>query len=117
TPITIAIDDVQWADAPSARSLSFALRRLTDEPITVIAAMRVAPGVREPIGLAKIMTCRELELGPLSADALARLLRQLEGPLPRPLIKRIHEASGGNPLYALEIGRALARSSSRPRAG
>jgi len=116
-PITIAIDDVQWADAPSARSLSFALRRLTDEPVTVIAAMRIAPGVREPIGLARIMACRELDLGPLSAAALARLLRRLEGPFPRPLIKRIHEASGGNPLYALEIGRALVRSSSRPRAG
>ena len=117
TPITIAIDDVQWADAPSARSLAFALRRLRDAPITVIAAMRSAPGLREPFGLAKIMTYRELEVGPLSADALARALRQLDGPFPRPLIKRIHEASGGNPFYALEIGRAVVRSSSRPHAG
>ena len=84
----------------------------------VIAAMRSAPGLREPFGLAKkLMMYRELEVGPLSADALARALRQLDGPFPRPLIKRIHEASGGNPFYALEIGRAVVRSSSRPHAG
>lgn len=115
--VTIAIDDVQWVDAPSARSLSFALRRLPGEQITVIAASRIAPGLHEPIGLAKIMTFQELELGPLSTDALARSLRQLEAPFPRPLIKRIHEASGGNPFYALEIGRALVRSSSPAHAG
>jgi len=30
TPVTIAIDDVHWMDAASARCLSFALRRLVD---------------------------------------------------------------------------------------
>ena len=85
--------------------------------ITVIAASRIAPGLHEPIGLAKIMTFQELELGPLSTDALARSLRQLEAPFSRPLIKRIHEASGGNPFYALEIGRALVRSSSPAACG
>ena len=116
-PVTIAIDDVQWADAPSARSLSLAIRRLRDEPITVIAAIRIAPGIREPIGLAKIMTSQDLEVGPLSVDALARSFRQIERPFPRPLVKRIHDASGGNPFYALEIARALVRSPSRPHAG
>jgi hypothetical protein len=115
-PLTIAIDDVHWMDAASARSLSFALRRLVDESITVVAARRV-PGPREPIGLTNMTTFRGLRLGPLPADAIAQSLHQVDGPFPRPLVKRIHEASGGNPFYAREIGRALTRLSSHPRAG
>ncbi len=115
-PLTIAIDDVHWMDAASARSLSFALRRLVDESITVVAARRV-PGPREPIGLTDMTTFRGLHLGPLPAEAIAQSLHQVDGPFPRPLVKRIHEASGGNPFYAMEIGRALTRSSSHPRAG
>ena len=116
TPLTIAIDDVHWMDPPSARSLDFALRRLVDEPITIVAARRV-PGPREPIGLTDMSTFRSLELGPLPADAIAQSLHLLERPFPKPLAKRFHEASGGNPFYAMEIGRALVRTSSHPRAG
>jgi DNA-binding CsgD family transcriptional regulator len=116
-PVTIAIDDVHWMDAASARSLSFALRRLVNESITVVAARRV-PGPREPIGLTNMATLRGLHLGPLPVDAIAQSLHHVDGQFPRPLAKRIHEASGGNPFYALEIGRALTRSSSsQPRAG
>jgi DNA-binding CsgD family transcriptional regulator len=117
TPITIAIDDVQWADAPSARSLSFALRRLADEPIIVIAAKRIAPGLEEPIGLANMSTFQALELGPLSVSELARVLHRLERPFPRPLLERIAKASRGNPFFALEVGGALVRSAFRPNAG
>lgn len=53
TPVTLAIDDVQWTDAPSARALSFALRRLVNEPVTVVAARRTALGLRDPLDLAK----------------------------------------------------------------
>ena len=117
TPVTIAIDDVQWTDAPSARSLSFALRRLTNERIIVIAARRIMPGLEEPIGLANMSTFHRLELGPLPADELARVLRRLEHPFPRPLLRRIATASRGNPFFALEVGAALARSAFRPSAG
>ena len=47
-PITIAIDDVQWTDTPSARALAFCLRRLVNEPVTVLAARRLEPGLRDP---------------------------------------------------------------------
>jgi hypothetical protein len=52
---------------------------------------------------------RRLELGGLSPGALHRLLRERLGTvLPRPVLRRVHDASGGNPFYALEIVRALA---------
>ena len=39
----IAIDDVQWLDAPSARVLAFVVRRLEDAPIRILVALRSVP--------------------------------------------------------------------------
>jgi len=50
-PVTIAVDDVQWVDSPSARTLAFALRRLDLEPVTVVAARRLGSGSGEPLDL------------------------------------------------------------------
>ena len=50
-------------------------------------------------------------VGPLSLGALHRLLRdRLRATFPRPMLRRVHEASGGNPFYALELVRALPSS-------
>ena len=43
-PLVVAIDDLQWIDGPSARVLSFVLRRLADERIGVLASIRHGPG-------------------------------------------------------------------------
>jgi len=110
TPLTIAMDDVQWADAPSARSLTFALRRLTNEPVTVVAAKRSAPGMSDPLDLVGALQdgVDRLTIGPVARVPLGRLMRQrLDRDFAPPLVRRIHEASGGNPFFALEIGRAL----------
>jgi len=109
-PLTIAIDDVQWTDAPSARALTFALRRLVDQPVTVIAAKRLASGLSDPLDLVASVGARvdRLTIGPIAPVALGRLLRQgLGRNFSPPLVRRIHEASGGNPFFALEIARAL----------
>ena len=109
-PLTIAIDDVQWVDAPSARALAFALRRLADEPVTVIAAKRGASGSPDPLDLVGSLPdgVDRLTIGPIAPVALGRLLRRrLDNDFAPPLVRRIHEASGGNPFFALEIGRAL----------
>jgi hypothetical protein len=48
-PVVIAIDDVQWLDAPSARVLAFVVR-LEDAPIRILIALRVGSG-GDPLGL------------------------------------------------------------------
>jgi DNA-binding CsgD family transcriptional regulator len=117
-PVTLAIDDVQWTDGPSARAISFALRRLADEPVTVVAARRNAAGTKDPLDLAKSMPDLErLVLGPIAMDVLGGLLRQLGRSFPHPLVLRIHEASRGIPFFALEIGRALIRDGVHPKPG
>src|SRR5206468_6558626 len=106
-PLIIAIDDVQWIDTPSARVLSFALRRLSDEPIGVMVSLRLGSGSRgDPLAIDRAMSARDirrLSVGPLSEEALARLSRQRTGvDLTRPLILWLHRVSQGNPFFALE---------------
>jgi DNA-binding CsgD family transcriptional regulator len=108
-PLTIAIDDVQWVDGPSSRALSFALRRLEDESIVVVAARRRVPGLQDPLSLASLEArLFRLDLGAMEPGPLGRLLRQrLDRDFPLPAVAQIHRASRGNPFYAIEIGRSL----------
>ncbi len=104
-PILVAVDDVQWLDGPSADALAFAARRLTGEPVGYLLSRR--PGTAS--ALEQALERRTLEVGALSANATRRLLAERLGlRVPAPLLKRIVDATLGNPLFALEVGRVLA---------
>jgi DNA-binding CsgD family transcriptional regulator len=122
-PVIVAIDDLQWLDAPSAGALEYAIRRLRTESIGVLTATRVgpdapatseAPAAAELVGLLPPDAGERLDLGPLPIGALHHLLRtRLDLSLPRPVLVRVHEQSGGNPLYALELARDWAARTGR----
>ncbi len=116
-PLLIAVDDVQWLDAASASVLAFALRRLAAAPAAILVARRGSGKEAAPLGLDRAFPSerlRRLRLGPLSVGATHRLLRERLGvSFPRPALVRLHETSGGNPFYALELGRALEQSGER----
>ena len=109
-PLLIAIDDVQWLDASSATVIEFAARRLGVEPIGLLIARRADGHVAAPLDLGRSLSARLsiVPVGPLTLGALHRLVRQRTGTsFSRPTLRRIHESSGGNPFYALELARAL----------
>ena len=110
-PVLVAVDDVQWLDVPSRRALAFAARRLADASVGILVTQR-GDGP-DPLDLARTFDearFGELRLDPLSLGALAHLLRaRLDVRIPRPALARVHEASGGNPMFALEFARSLAR--------
>jgi DNA-binding CsgD family transcriptional regulator len=111
--LLLAIDDVQWLDAPSLAMLRFALPRLEAEPVTAILTARgeVPLWLRRAVPEERLLT---IELGPLSVGALHELLRTRVGTaLPRPTLLRIWETSGGNPFFALELASALQRRGGR----
>jgi DNA-binding CsgD family transcriptional regulator len=117
-PVLIAIDDVQWIDRPSAAALAYAVRRLGDTRVGLAVARRSEPGVRLPFELDRAFAPDRLErlrVNALSLGALNRIVAQrLDLRLPRPVLRRIVEAVGGNPFFALEIARAIRRSGEMP---
>jgi DNA-binding CsgD family transcriptional regulator len=119
-PLLIAVDDVQWLDAASASVLSFALRRLAASSAAILVTRRSSGNEPAPLGLDRALPSERLQrlrLGPLSVGATHRLLRERVGvSFPRPTLIQLHETSGGNPFYALELGRALEQSGGCPGA-
>ncbi len=117
-PLILAVDDAQWLDPASARSIAFALRRLEDGPVGVIAAVRTSETGRRGGDLAAIessLASTRVNVGPLSLAAIHQVFRQVLGTsFPRPLLVGIHRAAGGNPFYALEIAREIEQAGFPP---
>src|SRR5207245_10864866 len=111
TPTLIAVDDVQWLDPPSARVLEFVIRRLHTERIGMLASLRTPSPIGVPLSLDRALpgdAFSRLEIGPLNLGALHHILRaRLGAEFPRAVLIRLHETSGGNPFYALEMARDL----------
>lgn len=106
-PVLVAIDDLQWLDAATSNALAFAMRRLTTEPIAFLGARRREAAGPGPIA-ATLKRAHDLPLGPLSVGAIHAILRdRLDLALDRPRLLRLHDLSGGNPFYAIELGRGL----------
>jgi DNA-binding CsgD family transcriptional regulator len=108
-PLVIGVDDAHWLDQASTRVLAFAVRRLSHERVGLLVASRpdAGRGLLDEIedGDARVTQVR---LGPLASDALTQLVRNRFGEgLPRASIAKLGDAAGGNPLFALQIGRAL----------
>lgn len=112
-PVVVAVDEVQWLDGPSSAALEYAVRRLADQPVAFLLARRGSASEPLPLGLGAALPeqrVRRLELGPLTLGALRRLLHtRLEVAVGGQVLRKIHQTSGGNVLFALEIGRALQR--------
>src|SRR5262245_10862682 len=109
-PAVLAVDDLQWLDSASAAVLRYALRRLEAEPVGVLATVRTDAGGDVlaldrglPPGRAEV-----IDVGPLGLDDLRQVLGRSVSSISRPLLRRIHEVSGGNPLYAIELARGVA---------
>jgi DNA-binding CsgD family transcriptional regulator len=114
-PVLVAVDDAQWLDVASASVLSFAARRLGEDSIGLLLSQRAERDEPVVLGLDRAVEAgwlTVLELGPLTFGAVQRLLHSSLGrALPRPVLSRVYELSGGNPFYALELGRARERGS------
>lgn len=105
--VLLLVDDLQWVDPHSAGVLRFVARRLGGARVRVLGAERV-----ESAGPLHSDLCpapvTELMLPPLTEYDTADLLRERFGPvLSLSTIARVHEASQGNPLLAVELGRTL----------
>jgi DNA-binding CsgD family transcriptional regulator len=106
----LAIDDMQWIDPSSMHVVAFAARRLTG-PVGILGSVRTNG---DGSGAAWLQMPRpdavhRVRLHPLGIHDLHQAVTaRLRRPFSRPTMGRIHEMSGGNPFYAIELARAIA---------
>ena len=97
----IVVDDAQWADDLSLRALSFAVRRLHDDPVLLCLVCRDDGRQCLPAGLERLVdTGVHVELGPLDRAAVGELAAPAyDRPVPAAAVARLHDHAGGNPLH------------------
>ncbi|HEY6608942.1 MAG TPA: AAA family ATPase, partial [Candidatus Limnocylindria bacterium] len=116
-PLMVAIDDAQWIDEATSEALRFALRRIAGAPVAVLCARRTGLAAARRLG-AGLPAPRTVALAPLSVGAIHAIIQAQTGiTLDRPRLLRLHELSGGNPFYAIELARAYGSGSLRLAAG
>jgi DNA-binding CsgD family transcriptional regulator len=99
-PLLAVVDDAQWLDTASARTLAFVARRLLAEKIALVFA------AREPGDL--LAGLPELQVLPLGhRDARTLLESALPARLDEHVLERIVAETRGNPLALLELPRGL----------
>lgn len=120
SPVLLVLDDAQWLDRPSAQALAFVARRARRLPLAAVAAVRTpygaARGAADGVFARAAALCPAPVLvpavPPMTEREVAALLAGQDGPAwPRPVLARLHAASGGNPFAALELSGALAEES------
>ncbi|HEY7133547.1 MAG TPA: BTAD domain-containing putative transcriptional regulator [Acidimicrobiia bacterium] len=108
-PHLVAVDDVDLADAFSARVLAFSARRLHRERVALLMTVRRDSRQGDLEGLPRVL------LPPLSAeDAAALLHRSAPGPLRPEVARRLLDIAGGSALALTLLPRVL---TSAQRAG
>ena len=105
-PVVIVLDDLHWADGGSLELFAYLLRRPPHRGVLVAAAYR-EPAIDHALHAAVEAAAAErrlerLELHALGLDAMQELLGAGNDAEHR----RIHERSGGNPFYAIQLSRS-----------
>jgi DNA-binding CsgD family transcriptional regulator len=104
-PLLLVVDDAQWVDLASGQALSFAVRRLLADRITVVLARRPAEQerVRGPWDVVRLEGLTALEVVELVAAATGVTP-------PATVVTRILEETRGNPLAVSHLAARLPRA-------
>jgi DNA-binding CsgD family transcriptional regulator len=97
SPLVILVDDFQWLDAESAQILLFVARRLSDESLAMVLAVRAEPDVAMPDTGLPI-----LSLTGLSTEECAQLAKAMKVTLSPQKLASLVGSTGGNPLAVVE---------------
>ena len=119
-PLFVAVDDAQWADAPSLRFISFLAARLQGLPVVLLLALRpFEPGVVNTLldTIRGDPEARVLRPAQLSEKACARLIAEAFGVAPaQSFAQACFEVTGGNPFYLRALADALCSDGVSPDA-
>ncbi len=118
TPLIIFLDDIQWIDEASSALLHYASRLLSCLPVKFACTAR-AGELSESTAISQVVQAlrreqrlKMIELQTFDRRKTAELIRTVNTDYPFNLsleiIDRVFADSGGNPLFVLELARALA---------
>ena len=112
-PLLLVLEDIHAADRQSLELAAYAARRAAELPLMLLFTRRQAPRSGDSDALEHSLRARgllavELELAPLSPEALANLAR-CAAPLDTAAVTRVVQRAEGNALLAVETARSLAR--------
>jgi DNA-binding CsgD family transcriptional regulator len=108
----LVVEDLQWADPSALLVLHRLARRVGQLPLLLVCTVRPVPRSAELEGCLRGLRAAgasELGLGPLDAMAVAKVIEQLVGGPPGPILLRQVARAGGNPLFVTELVDALQR--------
>ena len=115
-PLLLAVDDIQWADAPSLRWLAYLARRVDGLPVAVVATLR--PIEKEQPLLDEVLLDPGLVVvrpNALSVPSVAELVQtELGADADEVFVSACHGATGGNPLLLRELLRSLTAENVAP---
>ncbi|MEU6226371.1 AAA family ATPase [Streptomyces sp. NPDC047042] len=109
-PLVIALDDVQWLDDVTLLALRTLTARLTSHAILWLLAVRTnaaAPGVRATLDRLGQLGALRLELGPLTAEAVAEITEDVLGARPDAGTLKAAGRAEGVPLLLVELLRSM----------
>jgi predicted ATPase/DNA-binding SARP family transcriptional activator len=110
-PTLVIVDDIQWLDEASTALLHYVIRLLSHAPLLVACASRQQELTHNDSvlkfvqALRREQRLRSIELVPLNKSQITELAHAVDATIDG---DRVFADSGGNPLYALEVTRALA---------
>jgi len=101
-PVLVVVDDAHWIDRASARAIAFIARRLEQEPIAVLGAVR--SGHPTPLDEAMLPVLDLERLSPVAAGQLV----DRRSPGLHPIVRaRVLAEAAGNPLAIVELARTI----------
>lgn len=123
TPLVVILDDIQWMDEASSALLHYASRLLGHLPVKFACTARSGELSKNAAishvlqSLRREQRLKTIELQSFDRGKTAELIHTVNVDhsfdLSLELIDRVFRDSGGNPLFVLEIARALSQSRSQ----
>jgi DNA-binding CsgD family transcriptional regulator/tetratricopeptide (TPR) repeat protein len=109
SPVVMALEDLQWADALTLQAFRHLVRRVEPLPIVLVGTARLTPRSPELARAIEDVGGRGIRmiLPPLDHPFVSELVTELVGGTPGPGLLGAVAAAAGNPLFVTELVGAL----------